>query len=78
MPAPLVGIAAAAGRTVGMGAARKMGAGAMGQKAGGAVGASMGRNAALSMGMDNDSRKTPTELTQSAAPSFNMRSIAGY
>ena len=68
----------AAGRAAGAGAARSMGAGATGQKVGSSVGAAMGRRAAMSMGMENDARKTPVEMTQSAAPSFNIRSVAGY
>ena len=78
MPVPLAGIAMAAGRAAGAGAARSMGAGATGQKVGSSVGASMGRRAAMSMGMDTDSRKTPVEMTQNAAPAFNIRSVAGY
>lgn len=78
MALPLAGIAMGLGRAAGSSAARSMGAGATGQKVGSSVGASMGRKAAMSMGMDTDSRKTPVEMTQSAAPSFNIRSVAGY
>lgn len=77
MPVPLIGLAATAGRVAGTKAATKMGAGAVGQKIGGNVGANIGRTAALKMGMNHDAGRESSPVNQ-PAPSFNMRSIAGY